>query len=102
MPVRLEVGSSARRVEPAKPATTAAPVRAATAAATQAFHHNLDPHYTFEPFVEGKSNQLGKEAAMQVATNPGRAYNPLLLHGGTALGNNTLHPHAAKPKTGRQ
>ena len=56
--------------------------------------HNLDPHYTFETFVEGKSNQLGKAAAMQVAMNPGRAYNPLLLYGGTGLGKTHLM-HAA-------
>jgi chromosomal replication initiator protein len=55
---------------------------------------NLDPHYTFESFVEGKSNQLGKAAAMQVAQNPGRAYNPLLLYGGTGLGKTHLM-HAA-------
>jgi len=55
---------------------------------------NLDPHYTFENFVEGKSNQLGKAAAMQVAQNPGRAYNPLLLYGGTGLGKTHLM-HAA-------
>ena len=91
LPVRLEVGSSSRRAEPAKAAVTA-PAR--PAAATQAFHHNLDPHYTFETFVEGKSNQLGKAAAMQVATNPGRAYNPLLLYGGTGLGKTHLM-HAA-------
>jgi chromosomal replication initiator protein len=52
--------------------------------------HNLDPHYTFDNFVEGKSNQLGKAAAMQVAQNPGRAYNPLLLYGGTGLGKTHL------------
>jgi chromosomal replication initiator protein len=55
-----------------------------------AFEHNLDPSYTFESFVEGKSNQLGKAAALQVANNPGRAYNPLLLYGGTGLGKTHL------------
>ena len=54
------------------------------------FEHNLDPSYTFESFVEGKSNQLGKAAALQVANNPGRAYNPLLLYGGTGLGKTHL------------
>jgi chromosomal replication initiator protein len=97
--VTLEVGSSAAR--PAMANKTAAsmaragntaPAPAAPAAA--AFNHNLDPHYTFETFVEGKSNQLGKAAAMQVATNPGRAYNPLLLYGGTGLGKTHLM-HAA-------
>ena len=55
---------------------------------------NIDPNYTFENFVEGKSNQLAKAAATQVAMNPGRAYNPLLLYGGTGLGKTHLM-HAA-------
>jgi chromosomal replication initiator protein len=55
---------------------------------------NVDPAYTFENFVEGRSNQLGKSAALQVAQNPGRAYNPLLLYGGTGLGKTHLM-HAA-------
>jgi chromosomal replication initiator protein len=55
---------------------------------------NVDPAYTFETFVEGRSNQLGKSAALQVAQNPGRAYNPLLLYGGTGLGKTHLM-HAA-------
>ena len=93
-PVRLEVGSSSvRSAAIAKPASKPAN-RATTAAPVPAFTHNLDPHYTFETFVEGKSNQLGKAAAMQVATNPGRAYNPLLLYGGTGLGKTHLM-HAA-------
>ncbi|MDE2155483.1 MAG: chromosomal replication initiator protein DnaA [Xanthomonadaceae bacterium] len=91
--VRLEVGSNA--VRPAKAGTP--PVTTGSRAAVAShpvFQHNLDPHYTFETFVEGKSNQLGKAAAMQVATNPGRAYNPLLLYGGTGLGKTHLM-HAA-------
>jgi chromosomal replication initiator protein len=71
-----------------------ASARSFPAADTQEFEHNLDPHYTFDSFVEGKSNQLGKAAAMQVANNPGRAYNPLLLYGGTGLGKTHLM-HAA-------
>jgi chromosomal replication initiator protein len=91
-PVRLDVGSnSARTATTAKPATQRSKPSEPAAAA---HHHNLDPHYTFETFVEGKSNQLGKAAAMQVATNPGRAYNPLLLYGGTGLGKTHLM-HAA-------
>ncbi|SFR95757.1 chromosomal replication initiator protein [Dyella sp. OK004] len=97
--VRLEVGSSAARVPPrpasAMPRPVAAPAVAEPAPpAPVHFNHNLDPHYTFETFVEGKSNQLGKAAAMQVAMNPGRAYNPLLLYGGTGLGKTHLM-HAA-------
>ncbi len=72
-----------------------APVPVSTAApAVPSGAQHLDPHYTFETFIEGKSNQLGKAAAMQVAQNPGRAYNPLLLYGGTGLGKTHLM-HAA-------
>ena len=97
--VRLEVGSSAPRAAPSRPASAPAVARATAGVAAPApaaanFSHNLDPHYTFETFVEGKSNQLGKAAEMQVATNPGRAYNPLLLYGGTGLGKTHLM-HAA-------
>jgi chromosomal replication initiator protein len=43
---------------------------------------NINPTYQFDNFVEGKSNQLGKAAALQVSENPGGAYNPLFLYGG--------------------
>ena len=93
MTVRLEVGSSSANGSH-RPAPVAVKPSAVAEAPPVNFHHNLDPHYTFETFVEGKSNQLGKAAAMQVAQNPGRAYNPLLLYGGTGLGKTHLM-HAA-------
>ena len=52
--------------------------------------HNLNPAFTFENFVEGKSNQLAKAASQQVAENPGDAYNPLFLYGGVGLGKTHL------------
>ena len=50
----------------------------------------INPDFTFATFVEGKSNQLAKAAAQQVAENPGRAYNPLFLYGGVGLGKTHL------------
>ena len=50
----------------------------------------VNPDFTFDTFVEGKSNQLAKAAARQVADNPGRAYNPLFLYGGVGLGKTHL------------
>ncbi|MFQ6372536.1 chromosomal replication initiator protein DnaA [Shewanella sp. YIC-542] len=54
------------------------------------YRSNINPTYQFDNFVEGKSNQLGKAAAQQVSENPGGAYNPLFLYGGTGLGKTHL------------
>jgi chromosomal replication initiator protein len=51
---------------------------------------NVRVNYTFDNFVEGKSNQLARAAASQVADNPGSAYNPLFIYGGTGLGKTHL------------
>ncbi|WP_261816349.1 chromosomal replication initiator protein DnaA [Vibrio gallicus] len=55
-----------------------------------AYRSNVNVKHRFNNFVEGKSNQLGLAAARQVSDNPGAAYNPLFLYGGTGLGKTHL------------
>ncbi|HBA64843.1 MAG TPA: chromosomal replication initiator protein DnaA [Methylococcaceae bacterium] len=50
----------------------------------------LNKAFIFDNFVEGKSNQLAKAASIQVSENIGKAYNPLLIYGGSGLGKTHL------------
>jgi chromosomal replication initiator protein len=52
--------------------------------------HNLNREFTFDTFVEGKSNEMANAAASQVANNSGKTYNPLLMYGGVGLGKTHL------------
>jgi chromosomal replication initiator protein len=52
--------------------------------------HRLNSSFTFTNFVNGKANQIARAAAIQVAENPGTAYNPLFIYGGTGLGKTHL------------
>ncbi|WP_305804753.1 chromosomal replication initiator protein DnaA [Stenotrophomonas sp. YIM B06876] len=88
--VSLEIGSRPRAPEPLPPVPLAG-TAAAPSAPVVPFNGNMDSHYTFANFVEGRSNQLGLAAALQAAQKPGdRGHNPLLLYGGTGLGKTHL------------
>ena len=88
--VRTDAASSSRAasngvVATARPAT-AQPV----SEGANTDRSRMDPNHTFDRFVTGKANQLARAAAIQVADNPGRSYNPLFLHGGVGLGKTHL------------
>ncbi len=87
--VILGVGSRSQAT-PAEKMASAANRPTPQPAMMPALGSRLNGDYNFETFVEGKSNQLAKAAAIQVAANVGRAYNPLLIYGGVGLGKTHL------------
>jgi chromosomal replication initiator protein len=95
--LQIEVGTQNRATDKPtmaetveQPETAKFSVNNKTRTAGSFVEHNLNPLFTFENFVEGKSNQLAKAASLQVAENPGSAYNPLFYYGGVGLGKTHL------------
>ena len=85
--LQLDIGCGKKRA----PLPAAATVTPATPARTAVKHKsNLNPDFTFETFVGGKSNQLARAASIQVGENPGGAYNPLFIYGDSGLGKTHL------------
>lgn len=72
--------------------SAAPPLRSQIAASAPAPAHdsNLNPLFSFDTLVEGKSNQFGRAAAVQIGNNPGTAYNPFLIYGASGLGKTHL------------
>lgn len=88
--VELEIGSIEAALGSPKVLENHIQDSSISAVQLEEFRHNLNPNFTFDTFVEGKSNQLPKAAALQVAGHPGDAYNPLLIYGGVGLGKTHL------------
>ncbi len=87
--IQLDIGSS-RQTGVKNPMTSSKPVFVEVVADNHLKGSNLNPDFTFENFVEGKSNQLARAACTQVSQNPGKAYNPLFLYGCTGVGKTHL------------
>lgn len=92
--IRIQVGTGrklARTVENTEKNEKKVPLfRRKHDASESTFNSNINRDFTFDTFVEGKSNQLARAASIQVAQNPGGAYNPLFIYGGVGLGKTHL------------
>ncbi len=84
------VGAELAGRQESVPAPAPAPQRSVNVEGGIRHQSSLIESYTFDTFVEGKSNQLARAAASQVADNAGKAYNPLFLYGGVGLGKTHL------------
>lgn len=87
-PLKIEVGSHEIETQSAPGVATAPNVQQLSNSFQR--KNGLNPNFTFDSFVEGKSNQMGRAAANQVSQNPGTAYNPLFIYGGVGLGKTHL------------
>ncbi len=90
--LKLEIGSRSRhsKSEENKKPEKLTPKTVSEKKQASKRSSNLNTSFTFDTFVEGNSNQLARAASMQVAENPGEAYNPLFIYGGVGLGKTHL------------
>ncbi len=84
--VRLEIGSTPTKEPIRNPAAQLAPRYGGAERETS----NINREFTFDSFVEGKSNQIARAAGIQIARNPGKFHNPLFIYGGVGLGKTHL------------
>jgi chromosomal replication initiator protein len=95
--IEIEVGTkdsiSAEKTKRSVKTTDKAPasISLSEAEPTPAIGSPMNPLFTFDNYVEGKSNQIARAASLHVAEAPGTSgYNPLFLYGGTGLGKTHL------------
>jgi chromosomal replication initiator protein len=90
--IRLEIGSkdAVVRTDKPEPRNNRSSFRRQNDGQNAICISNLNDEFTFNNFVEGKSNQLARAASVQVGENPGKAYNPLFIYGGVGLGKTHL------------
>ena len=91
---RVETGGDSGEKSPAKPGSGSekkAPAPEKPRAKSGNYEKSrLFQSFTFDNLVVGKANDLARAAAVQVANNPGGAYNPLFIYGGAGLGKTHL------------
>jgi len=93
--ISLEIGSvPAKKQVPVKTAASSTSGRRTPGPQVDAERKstltNINQNFTFDSYVEGKSNQLARAAGIQIGENPGVAYNPLFIYGGVGLGKTHL------------
>lgn len=94
--IGLHIGTVGKKPAPQKKPTTKPVAESSAELATTTDEGaiadlvNINPGFTFDTYVEGKSNQLARAAGMQIGANPGKAYNPLFIYGGVGLGKTHL------------
>jgi chromosomal replication initiator protein len=93
-PIAITYALGKKVAGPRTPAPTVAsgyPVPpSANVAAPAQIGLRINPGFNFDNFVSGRANQLARAAALQIANNPGVAYNPLFVYGGVGLGKTHL------------
>ncbi len=88
--VSIEIGSKDKSHAKSKTAVKFQDSNTTAAREKISVESHLNPNFSFDTFVEGKSNQIARAASIQISANPGKAYNPLFIYGGVGLGKTHL------------